>query len=249
MTDTAFILQLLAGIFYVIVALPLLRLAARSGQFPERMLGFTFLLFGTSYLFYQFPYLIESEALFVPFSIVGRMLWNASVLTTALFTRDVFHRGRTWARPLVWSVFALIFAGIAISIQQGDYEGMEPNGNPGFWFEWIGQLIPFVWVASAALSEYQSACRRLKVGLGEALVCNRYLLFACFGVAQIVTIALIVPMFASVEANHGAISELLDQLMGSFEMLTIGIVWLAFFPPRFYRGWIERAEARSAAAR
>jgi hypothetical protein len=32
-------------------------------------------------------------------------------------------------------------------------------------------------------------------------------------------------------------------------MLTIAIIWLAFFPPRFYRGWIERAAARSVAAR
>jgi hypothetical protein len=32
-------------------------------------------------------------------------------------------------------------------------------------------------------------------------------------------------------------------------MLTIAIVWLAFFPPRFYRGWIECAAALRAAAR
>jgi hypothetical protein len=41
----------------------------------------------------------------------------------------------------------------------------------------------------------------------------------------------------------------MDQLLGSLEMLTIGMIWLAFFPPRIYRAWIERAAARSATPR
>ncbi|HXV37347.1 MAG TPA: hypothetical protein VEC18_09365 [Myxococcota bacterium] len=249
MDDAAFIVELLAGIFFTIAAVPLLRLAARTRQYPERMLGITFLLFGISYLFYEAPYLIQREELFAPLSFGGRLLWNASVLTTALFTREVFHRERRWSRPLLWGITALLLVGIAISIQQGDLEGMAPNGNPGFWLEWIGQVIPFLWVVSAALTEYASARRRVRIGLANPLVCNRYLLFACFGFAQLATIALLVPMFDSVETNDGAIPHLLDQLMGAFEMLTLAIIWLAFFPPRCYREWIALAAARSAAAR
>ena len=45
--DAAFILELLAGIFFVLAAIPLLRLAARNQQLPERILGITFLLMGS----------------------------------------------------------------------------------------------------------------------------------------------------------------------------------------------------------
>ena len=58
-----------------------------------------------------------------------------------------------------------------------------------------------------------------------------------------------IPMYIAYEANNGGFADWTDQLMGSLEMLTIAIVWLAFFPPRFYRSWIERAATRSATAR
>ncbi len=204
---------------------------------------------GVSYLFYETPYALENEALILPFSLVGRLLWNASVVATAAFTREVFHRGKPWAGPLLWSVVVLLIAGLAISIQQGDLEGMAPIGNPGFWFEWVGQLIPFVWVAVVSLTAYVSACRRARIGLSDALVSNRYLLFGCFGLLQLATVVLLIPMYISYEVETGSFSDSMDQLMGSLEMLTIAMIWLAFFPPRIYRAWIERAAARSAAAR
>ena len=48
-------LELLAGIFFVVAAVPLLRLAGRTQQIPERILGIAFLLMGVSYLFYESP--------------------------------------------------------------------------------------------------------------------------------------------------------------------------------------------------
>ena len=56
-------------------------------------------------------------------------------------------------------------------------------------------------------------------------------------------------MYIGYETENGGVTDSMDQLLGSLEMLTIAIVWLAFFPPRFYRSWIERATARSTAAR
>ncbi|MBW2495410.1 MAG: hypothetical protein JRE43_11710 [Deltaproteobacteria bacterium] len=249
MAEAAFILELLAGIFFVIAAVPLLLLAARNRQIPERILGIAFLLMGVSYLFYETPFAFGNEALIVPFSLVGRLLWNASVVTTAAFTWTVFHREESWAVPLLWSVVVLLIAGLAISVQHGDLEGMAPIRNPGFWFEWVGQLIPFVWVSVASLTSYTSARRRARIGLSDALVSNRYLLFGGFGLLQLATVVLLVPMYIGYEVGSGGFSDSMDQLMGSLEMLTIVMIWLAFFPPRAYRDWIERAAARTATAR
>ena len=247
--EAAFILEFLAGIFFVIASVPLLRLAQRTEQVPERILGITFLLMGVSYLFYEAPYALENEALIVPLSLVGRLLWNASVVATAAFTREVFHRDQPWADTIVWGVVFLLVVGLVVSALQGDFEGMAPIGNPGFWLEWVGQAIPFIWVAVDALKEYSGSRRRARIGLSDPLVSNRYLLFASFGLLQLATVVLLVPMYIAYETESGAFSDTMDRLLGSLEMLTVVAVWLAFFPPRFYRGWIERAAARSAAAR
>jgi hypothetical protein len=247
--EAAFILELLAGIFFVIAAVPLLRLARRTQQVPERLLGVAFLLMGVSYLFYEIPFALENEALLVPFSLVGRLLWNASVVTIAAFTRVVFHRDQRWAGALVWGIVILLLTGLAISAHHGDLEGMAPIGNPGFWLEWVGQVIPFVWIAADALTEYTTARRRARIGLSDPLVSNRYLLFAGFGLVQLATVVLLIPMYVGYETDNSGFTDSMDQLLGSLEMLTIAIVWIAFFPPRFYRGWIERRAARSAAQR
>jgi len=170
-------------------------------------------------------------------------------VTTAAFTREVFHREKPWAGPLLWGVVVLLIAGLAISAGHGDFEGMAPIGNPGFWFEWVGQLIPFVWVAAASLAAYVNSCRRARIGLSNALASNRYLLFGCFGLLQLATVVLLIPMYIGYEVENGAFSDSMDRLMGSLEMLTIATIWLVFFPPRIYRAWIERAAARSADAR
>jgi hypothetical protein len=113
----------------------------------------------------------------------------------------------------------------------------------------VGQLIPFVWVVVASLTAYVSASRQARIGLSDVLVSNRYLLFGGFGLLQLATVVLLVPMYISFEVENGGFSDSMDRLLGSLEMLTIGMIWLAFFPPRIYRTWIERAAARSVAAR
>jgi hypothetical protein len=46
MEESAWIVETLAGGFFILAGIPLLRLAARRGASPERMLGLTFVLMG-----------------------------------------------------------------------------------------------------------------------------------------------------------------------------------------------------------
>jgi hypothetical protein len=32
-----------------------------------------------------------------------------------------------------------------------------------------------------------------------------------------------------------------DRVLGSFEILTIATIWIAFFPPALYRSWMRGA--------
>ena len=73
MTDHAYIGELLAGIFYFVAGVRLLRLASRTGEAPERLLGLLFLFAGISYLVYQLAIPAQTEALWVPLNFAGRV--------------------------------------------------------------------------------------------------------------------------------------------------------------------------------
>jgi len=234
---TPYILELSAGLCFVAAGIALLRLAKRTRETPERLLGITFSLMGVSYFFYELPFATATEDLLVPLSVCGRLTWNASIVFTALFTQHVFHPGQAWSRLLPWSASGLIALGLLVSIAYGDWDGMAPRGNPGFWIEFAGQLIPFGWVACVAGAETLKARRRMSVGLSDALLCNRFLLFAMFGSLQFLTILLVAVMYMGFEAGEG-FSTGSDVLLGSIEIASVLAIWLAFFPPDFYRRWV-----------
>jgi len=244
--DSAFLLELLAGVFFIAASVPLLRLSGRTREMPERVLGITFLLMGASYLFYELPFALTNETILLSFSFTGRVLYDAAVLTTALFTKQVFHRGQAWADRLLWFTAALLVTGVAVSALYGDWEGMAPLSNPGFWPEWVGQMIPCVWVAAAGLTQYAKARRRVHLGLSDALVCNRFLLFSCFGLAQMCSVGLLVPMYIVYE-TMGTFAHSMDLGLGLLEYLTILVVWFAFFPPAIYRSWVNGPHATADA--
>ncbi|MDH3519738.1 MAG: hypothetical protein OEM49_04705 [Myxococcales bacterium] len=237
MQESAYILEIAAGICFLAAGIGLLRSASANGKAPERLLGVTFLLMGISYVFYEIPFVLASDRHFVLLSTMGRLSLDASVVSMALFTRRVFYNTQEWSTRVIRSVVALLILGVVVSGFYGDWEGLAPLENPGFWLEWIGQMVPFAWVASAGLSHYMKARRRLRVGLSDAMVCNRFLLFTCFGVAQACSLFLIVRLYIDFEAGIG-FSGAMDALLGSLEIVSVLLIWLAFFPPSFYRSWI-----------
>jgi protein-S-isoprenylcysteine O-methyltransferase Ste14 len=75
---------------------------------PERALALALFLLGVSYVFYQVPMMLESESLWAPLSLAGRIACGASCLMMAVFTRQVFRRGEAWATGMVWAVALLL---------------------------------------------------------------------------------------------------------------------------------------------
>jgi len=237
--DNAWLVQSIAGVAYVLAGAPLLKLAARSGETPERMLGATFLMMGISYGFYQGPLVFDQlEPLWTPFYFVGRLLYDASVITVGFFTRAVFRREEHWAWGLVWASVASIAAGLVVSARYGDWEGLYPISNPGYWLEFAGQSLPCLWIAVEGFLHFRKSKKRMHFGLSDPMVCNRFLLWSLFGVMQWATILVLVKMNSEFEI-HEKFSASMDALEGAFEMLAILMVWLAFFPPRLYRSWID----------
>jgi hypothetical protein len=246
MGDHAYIGELLAGIFYLIVGARLARLGARTGEAPEKLLGGMFFFSGLSYLVYELPLLIGDESLWTPLNFAARLLYMPAPVLLAAFTRRVFRPEGAWAAWFVYGTAALMVGGVAGSAIAGEWEGFSLS-NRWFWLEWSGYTVPFAWAGVEALLQHRQAQRRRRLGLSEPMVCNRLKLWSLFAVVQVCISLLILQQYASY-AQENLFSATWDLLIGALELLSLGTIWLVFFPPVWYRGWIERMASPAVAA-
>jgi len=233
MLDGAWIGEFVAGIVYLIVGFRLARLASQTSERPERLLSAMFFFSGVSYILYIVPLAIPIEALWTPFNFAGRAIYIPAPILIALFTREVFRSKARFSTWMVYATSVLLVVGVGVSAMLGDWEGFS-LGNPLFWFEWMGYTIPFAWAGLEAFGQYRSSLRRQRLGLCNRLVCNRLLLWSIWGMSQVALSALLLFMYAHFEANN-AFSALHDGLTGVIEIFALGLIWLVFFPPRFYQ--------------
>jgi len=233
MLDGAWIGQLLAAIFYLIVGVRLARLAFHTREPPERLLSNLFIFTGISYVLYIVPLVVTIEALWAPFNFAGRVSYIPAPIFIALFTREVFRRQSRLSTCMIYATSALLVVGVGGSALVGDWEGFS-LGNPFFWCEWVGYTVPFAWAGLEAFAQYRSSLRRQRLGLCGRIVCNRLLLWASFGAVQVVVSIVLLCMYADFEANN-AFSASFDVLAGALELISIALIGLVFFPPRFYQ--------------
>ena len=115
-----------------------------------------------------------------------------------------------------------------------------------FTFEWAGYTLPVGWTGLEAFVQYRQARRRVRLDLCDPLVCNRMLLWGFFGALQVgLSIVVLFQYAAFSEAN--VFTPGWDLLYGVFSMTSVVMIWFAFFPPTFYRRWIEAKIHRTPA--
>jgi len=237
MEGHAYIGELLAGVVYLIAGIRLLRLSQRTGEAPERLLGVMFLLSGASYIVYLMANIPGLESLWTPINFAARVIYIGPPILLAVFTRQVFRPEGPWAAWLVYGIAVLMIGGVGGSALGGDWEGFSIS-NRWFWLEWAGYTIPFGWAGSEAFAQYRQARRRVRFGLCDPLVCNRFLLWALFGVLQVCTALAILRQYSEYETTS-QFTATWDTLIGGFEIVSVTLIGFVFFPPEFYQRWIN----------
>jgi len=237
MEGHAYLGELLAGTVYLIAGIRLLRLSQRTGETPERLLGTCFIAIAASALSYVLPTLPWFESLWAPLNFAGRVFVVPYSVIFALFTWRVFRPEARWGGWLVWGPAALLVIGIGGSAMIGDWEGFSISSG-WFWLEWVGYTLPFCWASSETFAQYGRARRRVRLGLCDPLVCNRYLLWALFGALQVGLSLVLLPQYAEYEATS-QFTAMWDALYGAIEIVSIVIIGLVFFAPAFYQRWIN----------
>ncbi|HEX9814489.1 MAG TPA: hypothetical protein VGB31_06035 [Myxococcota bacterium] len=240
MDESAYLGGVVAGLVYVVASVRLIRLSWQSQRSHELLLGLSLLLWGLSYVCWQIPIATANQPLTQPLFFAGRVLTHAGTIFFSIFIWITFRNRSRWAKYLVYAIAFGLIAGVAGSIAVGDWEGIRPMANPWWWLDWAAGSIAMSWVGVEGFIEYPKARQRVRLGACDPLVCNRYLLWGVVGMVWALYNAVL--LYQTVEFESDQVwSIAIDRTTGMIEATGIALVWLIFFPPRFYRRWIAGA--------
>ena len=107
----------------------------------------------------------------------------------------------------------------------------------------IARAIAFGWAGSEAVVFYAKARKRARIGLGDAVVANRFLLWAIWSGAAFALLVCrsITPFIVDQSAPNPITPTWLVALQMTAGLGCGVAIWLTFAPPRSYRAWIGRA--------
>jgi hypothetical protein len=240
--EGGFIAELISGVLYLVIGVPLVLRARRTQGVPECFLGPFCLLIGVSYVLYEIPFAFDMGPLALPLTFAGRLLFDAAVVVVALFNRRFFRGGE--AAPLLGATVLLLLSGLVLSALSGDWNGYAPLRNAGFWLEWIGQLVPFAWLGVEAGVQWTRARRRVPLGLTDPMSAHHFLLWSLFALSQLCSSFAFAFMYIEFEVLS-RFSLAMDLLVGVIEFASIATLALAFFPPARYCRWLARSAQKA----
>jgi hypothetical protein len=245
-----------------VVAVRLLRLWSRRGSVPERSLGTYFL---ASAFLGALPQIIaygslSDEAwslsdfqmrLLLGMAIFGMAVGAAGVY---IFTWRTFRAQQLWAGVAVGIGLSALALGFALEAIHERFALVVIPGL-GHWLGWAGRTLPMLWVSIESFRYYTMLRRRLRLGLADPVLTNRFLLWAIWAAAVFLNLAAdLLARVAYVVAVGTTSGEVIAESAAPIVMVTISItmvlgaisavtLFLTFFATDGYRRWLE---ARSA---
>jgi hypothetical protein len=235
--ESAFLISILAGTFYLIASLRLIRLSGRTHERPELLLGLYFSLSGAYYIAYNLPSLFGFSAWLPAVDWAIEAIYVLGVIPYMFFIRAVFRPEDTWAGVSVGLCSAVLLGSTVLGGLDG--RALYSFDNPWFLPQWAGYTLPCAWICVEATLAHRGARKRARIGLCAPAVANRYLLLALFGGFQVLACVADLSYATDVSSDQTA-SLISEVLLGGAEIASVAVLWLAFFPPPFYTDWITR---------
>jgi hypothetical protein len=222
----------------LVVVVKTFALWLRTRGLPELLLSIY--LSGATVLGY--PLLIASSRIppgeLWPLHVSGQVVTSIGFASLLLFTMKVFRPDSLWARGLV-ALSILLFTGTSIT-----YFGEVTGPNPRPASELLGlnlmSSLPiacaYFWTMVESLAYYRRLRLQVRLGLSEIVVANRVLLWGLMslgaGMAVVISIAGML--------SGSFLSTPLVLVLSALGLFHAGCLFLAFHPPGWYRGWLER---------
>lgn len=240
-----------------VVGTRLLLLSRRTGQRPERYLGLGIL--GTAVLGYGFQIastivrggpegMSEATPLALALTGIGKVLHDAGLTLVLLFVLTVFRRNDPGARMLFGVAVSTLWIGLIGSGLTGGWRDLLQR-DLFWWMEYLVIWTYPLWGAWESFRYHARMRKRVRLGLADPLVANRFLLWALaslgtFTATWLASWAMVLPD-PRAAAPYQDLNYLTTAAVG---ICTVVAYLLAFLPPRAYRRWIlERAPGGGAA--
>jgi len=206
----------------------LLWLAHRTGLLPEKLIGGSLFLaggIGTALLIVS-GFAGPARGVF---STAAMFAIDCGITVLGVFTWRVFRPGLVGA-TVVATCTALLFLSFASDWVSGHYLGVRRSGF-SMTADYVGRFAMYGWASFETLRQATLARRRVRIGLTEPLVANRFLLW---GVSTLAANGIWAYSLWSEIAEVGDTTEF--YLVASVLGITCALaIWLAFFPPQLYR--------------
>jgi len=164
-----------------------------------------------------------------------------------LFVWYVFRRQARWARPLVYAAIALLATAYAADILDNGLVNRR-DGSAWFWGGMVLRLFVMAWSSVESLLYWSRMRRRLRLGLADPVVTNRFLLWGVGSAAAFLGSALGLVALALTGISSSRIPSL-NLIVSMHGLVAVITMWLAFQPPARYVRWLEgRARPHADAA-
>ena len=217
-----------------VIGVRLLFLASRSRAVPETALGLAFVLLGAL----GYPLTTAARRGVLPtdeanqvLMAVGLLAQDVACFGVYVMTAYTFHSGDRTARGLV-GLAGVAF--VASWIGQAFQTAFAPNATSAAYFVGLAaRAVAFAWACAASLREYGLARRRMRIGLVDPLVANRFLLFG-LGTGGVLVAFLVFLVGQLTNENVAEVTWVLAAT-GVAGLFAAVPTWLAFLPPQVYR--------------
>jgi hypothetical protein len=173
-----------------------------------------------------------------PIHVAYPLAINIGFACLFFFTLRVFRPGVAWARCLVGVSLLLLAVCAAAYIREASRE--NPRGPA----ELLGLSllntapigVAYFWTTIEALAYYRRLLLQLRLGLTDAHVVDRMLLWGLMTLSA--GIAVVVNAVAMLAGSF--MSPLIVSVSSVLGLVHASCLFLAFQPPAWYRGWVEQ---------
>jgi hypothetical protein len=226
----------------LVVGTRLLLLARRTRELPELAIAIAFLaggVVGSLLGFVAMMNYVPTDYV-VAVGFVSSAGTQVSSLAIAFFTWRVFRPQARWAGP----AFATLCAISIVAVLGRLLDTPEvPRGPIGFWSGLTCAVVTYTWTAYEALRYHGLLRRRLHLGLADAAVAHRILLW---GVASGCTTGTALVTLGIRVAGLETFPPAVQLAMYGFGFAAAVAIWLAFFPPAIYQRRFQQRTATTA---
>jgi hypothetical protein len=186
----------------------------------------------------------------------GTLCIGLGTVSIFVFTWRTFRPAAGWAAAATaggTAALAVGFVGRCLA------EGFGISTDPGFfhWLMYWVRIVSLVWVASEAVAYSVPMGRRLRLGLVEPLVADRFRLWSVWASASLLTALSEViarAVFHWLSGDSPGVGDAAPGLAAPIIVISLtitsvtglisaGTLFLTFFPTDAYRRWVERRAA------